>query len=100
MSAAKGCCENFTEGKFSFPIIHAIRNSAPGSHEILHVLRKRTEDTAIKDYAVTYMRDVTKSFEYTKTVLQGLHNQLKKMVKDIRSFNETIQGILTKLAID
>ena len=100
MSAAKGYCENFTEGKFSFPIIHAIRNSAPGNNEILHILRKRTEDTAIKDYAVTYMRDVTKSFEYTKTVLQGLHNQLKKMVKDIRSFNETIQGILTKLAID
>ncbi len=100
MSAAKGYCEDLTEGKFSFPIIHAIRNSAPGNNEILHILRKRTEDTAIKDYAVTYMRDVTKSFEYTKTVLQGLHNQLKEMVEDIRPFNETIQVILAKLAVD
>lgn len=33
-------------------------------------------------------------------MLQGLHNQLKEMVEDIRPFNETIQVILAKLAVD
>ena len=34
----KGFCEDITEGKFSFPIIHAVR-SQPGNHQLLSTTR-------------------------------------------------------------
>jgi len=37
----KGFCEDITEGKFSFPIIHAIR-AMPHDHRILSILKQRT----------------------------------------------------------
>ncbi len=37
----KGFCEDITEGKFSFPIIHAIR-AGPHDHRLLSILKQRT----------------------------------------------------------
>mmetsp|Transcript_77899 Transcript_77899/g.226056 ORF Transcript_77899/g.226056 Transcript_77899/m.226056 type:complete len:323 (-) Transcript_77899:1424-2392(-) len=47
---SKSFCEDLTEGKFSFPIIHCIR-SDPADTRILSILKKKTEDTEIKKYA-------------------------------------------------
>ncbi|KAJ1595896.1 hypothetical protein NDA14_006269 [Ustilago hordei] len=75
----KGFAEDLTEGKFSFPIIHSIR-ARGANRQILNVLKQRPTDLATKQYAVSYMRNVTKSFDYTTDVLQRLDAQANKEI--------------------
>lgn len=99
MSQTKGYCEDFTEGKFSFPIIHAIRNSATGNNEIINILRSKVEDDIIKEHAVAYMRDVTRTFDYTKAMLSSIHNEAKRAMEHLGIPNEAMQHILDSLAV-
>ncbi len=55
----KSFCEDLTEGKFSFPIIHAIRQN-PSDHRLVNILKQRTTQNATKMYAVSYMEQVKK----------------------------------------
>ncbi|KAL9111735.1 MAG: hypothetical protein Q9227_003794 [Pyrenula ochraceoflavens] len=66
----KGLCEDLTEGKFSFPVIHSIRAS-PDNLQLINILKQKTKDEQVKRYAVSYMES-TGSFEYTKGVIRGL----------------------------
>jgi geranylgeranyl diphosphate synthase type 3 len=50
---SKSFCEDLTEGKFSFPIIHAIR-TCPSDHQLLNILKQRTESKDGKKYAVEH----------------------------------------------
>ena len=52
---SKSFCEDLTEGKFSFPIIHAVR-ARPDDTRLLNILKQRTEDVHIKRHAVDFMR--------------------------------------------
>ncbi|KAG0140973.1 hypothetical protein CROQUDRAFT_674369 [Cronartium quercuum f. sp. fusiforme G11] len=70
----KGFCEDLTEGKFSFPIVHSIRADTT-NHRLLNILRQRPTDVNTKTYAVSYMRDQTGSLEYTRQVLGCLETQ-------------------------
>jgi len=70
----KGFCEDLTEGKFSYPIIHSIR-SAPKDHRLMSILKQKTMDVELKKYAVKYMEQ-TGSFSYTLKVLEGVHTEL------------------------
>lgn len=72
MAAAKGYCEDLSEGKFSFPVIHAIRHSPTENNEILNVLKCRPECVELKRRAVSYMTHVTKSMQYTREVIERL----------------------------
>ena len=62
----KSYCEDLTEGKFSFPIIHAIQSN-PSDHRLMHILKQRTNDKNVKKHAVEYIRSVG-SLEYTQKV--------------------------------
>jgi geranylgeranyl diphosphate synthase, type III len=62
---SKSFCEDLTEGKFSFPIIHCIRSN-PNDHRLLSILKKRTEDINVKRYAQQVMFEAG-SMEYTRT---------------------------------
>ena len=66
----KGLCEDLTEGKFSFPIIHSIR-SDPHNLQLINILKQRTNDDQVKQYAVAYMKN-TGSFEYCKKTVAAL----------------------------
>lgn len=66
----KGFAEDITEGKFSFPIIHSIR-STPNNHELINILRQKTEDADVKLFAIGIIES-TKSFAYTKQKLETL----------------------------
>ena len=100
MAATKGYCEDLSEGKFSFPIIHAIRNSESGNCEVLNILKLRTEDDTLKAHAVDYMRDVTDSFSYTKDVLRRLHGQAMGMMAAMGERNPALEAILNRLVAD
>ncbi|KAI9835050.1 MAG: geranylgeranyl diphosphate synthase 1 [Sarea resinae] len=75
----KGLCEDLTEGKFSFPIIHSIR-ADPSNLQLVNILKQRTQDDEVKKYAVSYM-ERTGSFEYTRKVLRSLVERAKEMVE-------------------
>lgn len=75
----KSFCEDLTEGKFSFPTIHAIW-SRPESTQVQNILRQRTENTDIKKYCVQYLEDVG-SFEYTRYTLRELEAKAYKQIE-------------------
>jgi len=94
--AKKGYCEDLTEGKFSFPIIHAITNN-PTDRRLLNILKQRTMDNDVKKYAVDYMR-LSGSFEYTENKLATLMTEIKA---DIAKFpeNSSLNQILSALEV-
>ncbi|KAF1354144.1 geranylgeranyl diphosphate synthase [Lizonia empirigonia] len=73
----KGFCEDITEGKFSFLIIHSIWKDTLNM-ELLNILKQRTVDPVIKTYALKYMEG-TGSFEYTKAVLAQALRRAREM---------------------
>jgi geranylgeranyl diphosphate synthase type 3 len=86
-TARKGHAEDLTEGKFSFPVIHAIR-SDPSNLVLLNILRQRTTDPEVKRYAVEYM-ERKGSFEYTRRVIAELE---KKAVKELTRLEGCFEG--------
>ncbi|QKD54412.2 isoprenoid synthase domain-containing protein, partial [Fusarium oxysporum Fo47] len=96
----KGMCEDLTEGKFSFPVIHSIRSN-PTNLQLINILKQKTSDTQVKRYAVAYMES-TGSFEYTRKVLNVLIERARKMAEELdqgRGSTKGIQKILDKMAI-
>lgn len=74
----KSFCEDLTEGKFSFPIIHSI-NSNDQDSRLMSILRRKTSDVEIKKHAVEYM-ETTDSFEYTLKVLKDIKKEIEEQV--------------------
>ncbi|KAL1849426.1 geranylgeranyl pyrophosphate synthetase [Diaporthe australafricana] len=104
----KGIAEDLTEGKFSFPVIHAVR-ADPADLRLLNILRQRTADHEVKRYAVAYMESVG-SFDYTRAVLDVLVARARRVADGIdRSVaaagdeswtrNKGITAILDKMVI-
>ncbi|KAK5124635.1 hypothetical protein LTR85_001348 [Meristemomyces frigidus] len=81
-TANKGLCEDLTEGKFSFPVIHSIR-ADPRDLTIINVLRQKTRDEEVKRFAVGYMEGRTGSFAYTRRVLRGLTKRALGLVGEV-----------------
>ncbi|TVY86897.1 Geranylgeranyl pyrophosphate synthase [Lachnellula willkommii] len=77
----KGMCEDLTEGKFSFPIIHSIR-ARPENMQLLNILKQKTEDEQVKRYAVQYMES-TGSLEYCRKVLSTLMERAKVQLDEL-----------------
>jgi geranylgeranyl diphosphate synthase type 3 len=99
-TANKGMCEDLTEGKFSFPVIHSIRSNM-GDMQLLNILRQKTENEEVKRYAVAYMES-TGSFAYTRKVLDVLIERARRMtdeVDDGRGKGEGIHKILDRMVI-
>jgi len=87
----KGMCEDLTEGKFSFPVIHSIR-SDPTNLQLLNILKQKTEDEGVKRYAVAYM-ERTGSFEYTRRVLDVLTTRAKRMIDEVDEGRGRANGV-------
>ncbi|GIK04591.1 geranylgeranyl pyrophosphate synthetase [Aspergillus viridinutans] len=77
----KGLCEDLTEGKFSFPIIHSIRSN-PRNHQLINILKQRTKDEEVKLYAISYMES-TGSFAYTRKVVRELRDKAISLIDEI-----------------
>ena len=97
----KGMCEDLTEGKFSFPVIHSIRSN-PGNLQLVNILKQKTTDEAVKKYAVEYM-EKTGSFAYCRKVVKELLERADAMVQaldDGHGESAGVLAILQKFAID
>lgn len=76
---SKSFCEDLTEGKFSFPIIHCIR-SDPLDHRLLSILKKRTDDVDVKRYAQQVMFS-SGSMEYTRRKCVCLKDEIVRQIE-------------------
>lgn len=97
----KGMCEDLTEGKFSFPIIHSIR-SHPDNLVLINILKQKTRDETVKKFAVVHM-EKTGSFVYTERVLSELIAKAIDLTRSMDSSEGEAQGILEilkKLSIE
>lgn len=72
---SKSFCEDISEGKFSFPMVHAIRTDT--HNQLISILKQRTEDVEVKRYAQSLMKDLG-SLEYT----QRKCSQLKQAIAE------------------
>jgi geranylgeranyl diphosphate synthase type 3 len=63
----KGFCEDLTEGKFSFPIIHAIRKDL-SNRQLLNIISQKPTAVEVKKYALEVIKRAG-SFEYVREFL-------------------------------
>jgi len=77
----KSFAEDLTEGKFSFPIVHAIKNN-PEDRQIMNILRQRTTDNEVKKYCVSLL-EKTGSFKYTLDVLEELDSKVRSEIEKL-----------------
>ncbi|CAF1193434.1 unnamed protein product [Rotaria sp. Silwood1] len=70
----KSYCEDLTEGKFSFPILHAV-NTHDTDTRIIHILKQHTQDIDLKRYCVQLLYEFG-SIEYTKQTCEDLAKQV------------------------
>ncbi|ODA80601.1 hypothetical protein RJ55_03560 [Drechmeria coniospora] len=88
----KGICEDLTEGKFSFPIIHSIR-ADPANLQLINILKQKTSDIQVKRYAVSYMES-TGTFVYTRAVLATLIERTRKTAIEMDAGQGKAAGVL------
>lgn len=100
-SSNKGMCEDLTEGKFSFPVIHSIRTD-PSNLVLINILKQKTDNVEVKKYAVAYM-EKTGSFAYTRRVLRGLTKKAFSLIDELdadQQKGEGIRLILEKMKVE
>ncbi|EDV26041.1 uncharacterized protein TRIADDRAFT_24460, partial [Trichoplax adhaerens] len=95
-SKNKSFCEDLTEGKFSFPIIHAAHTET-GRNTVLNIVRQRTTDDHVKQFCVELLEKVG-SFSYTREILRGLSVQVMEEVKNLGG-NEELCQLLQQLSV-
>lgn len=99
MSAQKGYCEDLTEGKFSFPVSHAMWTNDPRKGEILRILKTKTTDDDVKGYIVQCLAE-SGSLEYTKQTLEGLYERALTLLDEIPQRNAAIEALIEKMMGD
>jgi geranylgeranyl diphosphate synthase, type III len=79
---SKSFCEDITEGKFSFPMVHAIQqqqNTPHTSTQLLSILKQKTEDHDVKRYAQSLLRQLG-SLDYTLAKCSQLKESIERQV--------------------
>ncbi|KAH9856755.1 terpenoid synthase [Lenzites betulinus] len=94
----KGFAEDLTEGKFSFPVVHGVRADR-SNRQILNVLQKRPSTPTLKTHTISYLRDHTKSFEYTLDVMDDLEAQIRGEIARLGG-NTRLEKIMDTLHVD
>ncbi|KAF0471049.1 geranylgeranyl pyrophosphate synthase [Gigaspora margarita] len=73
---SKGFCEDLTEGKFSFPIMHSV-HTGHNDNRLMNILKQHSNSIELKQYAVKIIKE-NGSFEYTRNYLK----KTKKMIQE------------------
>ena len=96
MAVQKGFFDDLTEGKFSYPIAHAMWTDNPEKDHLMDLLRLRTEDTAVKADAAMCLERVG-SLAHTKQVIETLNRRARLLMVKIGVSNPLLEGLLDKL---
>jgi len=78
---SKSFCEDISEGKFSFPIIHCIKSN-PDDKRLSSILKQRTDDTDVKRYAQQIMVE-SGSIEYTRAKCITLKKEIMTEIENL-----------------
>ncbi|XP_023306776.2 geranylgeranyl pyrophosphate synthase isoform X2 [Lucilia cuprina] len=93
-SENKSFAEDLTEGKFGFPVIHAVRTQTHDK-QVLHILRQRPRDVEVKKYCISLLEKLG-SFQYTRQVLESLDKEARTEVNRLGG-NPYMDILLNKL---
>uniref|UniRef100_A0A7S0KAF0 Geranylgeranyl diphosphate synthase n=1 Tax=Leptocylindrus aporus TaxID=1398097 RepID=A0A7S0KAF0_9STRA len=77
----KSFCEDLTEGKFSFPIIHHIHQDSSDTR-LLSILKQRTDDLDVKRYARSMMIE-TGSLEHARLECNKLKRKIIQNIEEL-----------------
>ena len=88
--------EDLTEGKFSFPIIHAIQK-CPRDNRLMNILRQRTKDVEVKRYAIQLLEEAG-SFEYTRDQMKLVDNKIRREIEKLNG-NQLLKKLLDEMQI-
>ncbi|CCM06424.1 uncharacterized protein FIBRA_08685 [Fibroporia radiculosa] len=91
----KGYAEDLTKGKFSFPIVHGV-NADRKNHSLLNILQKRPSTPTLKNYAISYLENRTRSLEYTRNVLYKIEKQVRHELARLGG-NKSLEAIVDLL---
>ncbi|KAE8853025.1 hypothetical protein PTNB73_10212 [Pyrenophora teres f. teres] len=102
----KGFCQDLDEGKFSFPLLHAL-SVQPSSKKLLCELIQRRRDAGCLSYEQKMLAlkqlDCAGSMVYTRETLKRLQGEVYKDVKKIEDMtgkeNWVLRALLQKLEI-
>lgn len=97
-SSNKGFAEDLSEGKFSFPVVHGI-HSNKSNRQVLNVLQKRPTTPTLKIHTIDYLKNETKSFEYTLSVLTNLEAQTRREIVRLGG-NKGLEALMDLLHVD
>ncbi|TMW68105.1 hypothetical protein Poli38472_007777 [Pythium oligandrum] len=90
----KSYCEDLTEGKFSFPLIVAIRANLDDKR-LINILKQRTKNVELKKYAVEYMKE-TGAFEKTRAKIETLMQTILEEIQRLGG-NAKLEQIVNTL---
>lgn len=93
---SKSFCEDLTEGKFSFPILHNIRLD-PNDRRLWNILKQRTDDTDVKRYAQRLMKE-SGSLAYTRDKCRDIMRDTVAEIEELGN-NEPLIGLLRLLDV-
>ncbi|KAI5986809.1 isoprenoid synthase domain-containing protein [Pisolithus albus] len=91
----KGLADDISEGKFSFPVIHGIREK-PENTLILDILKQRPKTPTLKCEAVAYLKDTTHSFDYTLSAMRSLERLIREETAKLGG-NQILETLLERL---
>ena len=92
--ANKSFGEDLTEGKYNFPIIHAIKKY-PKDNRLNNILRQRTQDIDVKKYAIKILEDAG-SFRYTRDQMRLLDNKIRAEIGKLNG-NDVLLRVMDDL---
>jgi len=75
---SKSYCEDITEGKFSYPIIHSV-SARPDDTRLMNILKQRTTNVDVKRHAVDFMASLG-SFDFTLNKLHDLRETIRTAI--------------------
>ncbi|KAI1305280.1 Geranylgeranyl pyrophosphate synthase [Halotydeus destructor] len=96
-AAKKSFCEDLTEGKFSFLIVHSV-NSKPEDGRLIDILKQRTTDEQVKKEAVNIIKS-TDSFNYALNKLESVSAEIKETINQLGG-NDQLVTLLESLYLN
>ncbi|ORX45679.1 geranylgeranyl pyrophosphate synthase [Hesseltinella vesiculosa] len=92
----KGFCEDLTEGKFSFPIIHSIR-ADPSNRQLLNILKQRSNSVELKQFALQLL-ERTNTFAYCRQFLAKIEREARDEIAALGG-NIKLEKIMNMLSV-